>query len=101
MSNECHSFEGEPVTLDLVLTGEWFGEVEAGRKTVEYRAMTPQWARLIWERRARIVAVRFRRGYTRRAIERAVWYVDIGRCPYEGWTGLYYRVHFAKKGESE
>lgn len=91
-----HSFAGEPVVLDLVLIGYWWDEVAAGRKRTEYRKMTPRWKRLIWDRRRRIVAVRLRRGYTRRSITLPVTYTDIGRCPYAGWTGEYYRLHLGK-----
>jgi len=96
MGTRKHSFAGEPVTVDLVLTHHWFDEVEAGRKDTEYRAMTPKWTRLIWDCRARLVSARFRWGYSKRAIVRPVFYVDVGPCPYPGWPGEYYRIHFEK-----
>lgn len=80
-------------TLNLVLTGYWYDETEAGRKPIEYRAMTPHWRKRIWDRRGDFLRVRFYRGYTKRNLERDVVKIDIGPCPIQGWDGEYYRIH--------
>jgi len=80
------------VILQLVLTYHWFDEMVGLRKHVEYRDMTPQWKRLIWDRRNKISAARFSRGYTSETILRPVIGIDIGPCPYDGWGGYYYRI---------
>lgn len=82
-------------TLHLVLTYHWYDETASGRKRIEYRAMTPKWMALIYERRDTIKRVRFSRGYTKAVQEFAVELIDIGPCPIHGWTGNYFRVHFS------
>jgi len=82
-----------PLVLYLVLTYYWFDEMTAGRKNIEYRACTPHWRRLIWDRRRRITHARFARGYTSHTILRPVLAVDRGRCPYYEWNGRFYRLH--------
>ena len=84
------------VVLHLVLTYHWFDEIMAGRKIIEYRAMSPHWKRLIWDRRNQIAKVRFQRGFERDPLRtaRSVTKIDIGPCPYAGWSGDYYRIHF-------
>jgi hypothetical protein len=83
------------VVLHLVLTHHWYNQTESGAKRTEYRAMTDRWRRQIWERRDRITAVRFARGYTSRTLTRSVESIDIGPCPIHGWAGDYYRIHFS------
>ena len=92
---------GSGITLHLVLTHHWFDETEAGRKRVEYRVMSPRWMDQIWERRNRIAAVRFARGYTSRTITRPVERIDIGPCPIPGWGGDFIRIHFHPNAEGE
>ena len=79
--------------LNLVLSYYWFEEMVAGRKYVEYRAVTPHWTRLIWKRRDQITHARFSKGYTSTTITRRVLFVSRGSCPYEGWNGDFYRLH--------
>lgn len=81
-----------PLVVHLVLTYHWFDEMVNLRKHVEYRAMTPHWKRLIWDRRNEIAAARFSRGYTAETILRPVIGIDVGPCPYDGWTGDFYRM---------
>ena len=81
------------LVVHFVLTYHWFDEMTAGRKHIEYRAMTPHWTRLLWERRKQITHARFSRGYTGTVITRPVWRIDKGPCPYEGWYSDYYRMH--------
>jgi hypothetical protein len=78
--------------VHLVLTYHWFDEMVNLRKHVEYRAMTPHWKRLIWDRRNEIAAARFSRGYTAETILRPIIGIDVGPCPYNGWEGDYYRL---------
>jgi hypothetical protein len=52
------------VLLHLVLTYHWYDETAHGSKRVEYRAMTPRWRKLIFDKRDEITHVRFARGYT-------------------------------------
>lgn len=44
----------------------------------------------------------FRLGYSRKYpdIVRNIWMIDIGSCPYPGWDGDYFRIHFAGKEKS-
>ena len=81
-----------PLVVHLVLTYHWFDEMVNLRKHVEYRAMTPHWKRLIWDRRNEIAAARFSRGYTAETILRPIIGIDVGPCPYNGWDGDYYRL---------
>ena len=83
----------EKVIVHLVLTHYWFDEMTAGRKDIEYRAMSPHWTKLIWDRRGKITHARFSRAYTSTMILRPVTRIDIGPCPYEGWDADYYRLH--------
>lgn len=80
-------------TLHLVLKHEWYDEILSGRKTVEYRAMTPRWAKMLWEKRGELKFIRFARGYSAQTLTREIELIDIGPCPYPGWPGDYYRVH--------
>lgn len=59
-------------TLDLVLTHQYFDEIQAGTKRVEYRLNTPYWRRRLgyfadlglFSAHHTPLFVRFRRGYT-------------------------------------
>lgn len=84
-----------PRTLHLVLTHHWFDEITAGRKLVEYRALTRHWAKRIWNAVEPGDLVCFSRGYTQETITRRITQIDVGDCPYDGWDALYYRVHFS------
>lgn len=88
---------------DLVLNmkREWLAKVWNGEKTVEYRERKPYWDRRIggWVgQRGKFVLMVL--GYRRDtpAVLLRVDKVDIGPCPYEGWTGEYYRLHFTVVG---
>jgi hypothetical protein len=81
-------------TVTLVLTYRWFDLIASGEKRVEYRRIIPYWTRRIWNRRDNIVTVRFSRGYTRYTTTHRVTKINIGPCPYDGWDGVYYRIHF-------
>ena len=81
----------------FVLKRHWHAEMLAGRKDIEYRAITPYWtARLMRHLRGgpKVTHAAFSRGYTARGrFIRPVTLIDIGPCPYPGWTGDFYRVH--------
>jgi len=79
--------------LHLVLTHEWYDEHAAGRKDIEYRSMSPHWKRLIWDRLDKLTHVRYSRGYSSTTMIRPITGVTIGKCPIEGWEGMYYRIH--------
>ena len=82
------------LVLHLVLTRHWFDETERGAKSVEYRKMTDQWRRLIWDRREEITHVRFSRAYSKTTLTFPVEKIDIGECPIPGWGEKYFRIHF-------
>ncbi len=86
-------------TLHLVLTHHWYDETTKAvdPKRIEYRAMSPRWMVLIYERRHLIQFVRFARGYTKTTQTFAVSLIDIGPCPIPGWDGDYIRIHFTEK----
>jgi hypothetical protein len=95
-------------TLHLVLTRHWYDETAAGRKRVEYRALTTplkdgplkgehipsKWLEAIWLKQDTIAFVRFARAYTSTMMTFAVVKIDIGPCPIPGWSGDFYRIHF-------
>ena len=82
------------LTLNLVLTAKWFDQVESGEKNTEYREITPYWRKRIWHKRQLIKNVAFSRGYQEPSLILPVTKIDMGLCPYEGWDGVYYRIHF-------
>ena len=81
--------------LVLNLYRHWHAEIAEGRKTVEYRAVSPYWRSRL-ERLKPGDRIRFRLGYSDRAsdIEATVDGIDIGPCPYPGWDGDFYRIRF-------
>lgn len=82
-------------TLTLVLKTHWFKQVAQGKKRVEYRVMNDHWAKRIWEGHETFTHVRFMRGYQKHgALTFPITNIDIGPCPYEGWPGDFYRIHF-------
>jgi hypothetical protein len=78
--------------MHFSLEGHWFDEMKAGRKDIEYRSVTPYWtARLT---RVPITHAVFSRGYSaKERFTRPVLSIDVGPCPYPGWTGDFYRIH--------
>jgi hypothetical protein len=80
------------LVVHFVLKRHWHAEMLAGRKDIEYRAVTPYWTARLMRRPIRWA--RFSRGYNAHgAFIRPVIKIDIGPCPYPGWTGDFYRVH--------
>ena len=93
MKKKAINGQVQPVVIHFVLRQHWFNEMLAGRKDIEYRAITPYWtARLIKHRPT--IAI-FRVGYqsTKRRIMRGILDIDTGPCPYPDWHGEFYRVH--------
>jgi len=84
------------LVLHLVLSYHWYDEIHGGNKYVEYRVMSDHWRKLIWDRRKEITNVCFQRGYAQHPNKMTfeVDSIDIGKCPYDGWDDLYYRIHF-------
>jgi predicted transposase YbfD/YdcC len=83
----------EAHVLHLVLTQHWYDEHASGRKDVEYRAMSPHWKRLIWDRKHKLTHVRYSRGYSSTTMIRKIAEIDQGPCDIEGWGGMYYKIH--------
>jgi hypothetical protein len=84
----------------FVLTRRWHAEMLAGRKDVEYRRVTSYWTARLMGRT--ITHAAFSCGYTTRGrIVRPVTGIDIGPCPYPGWTGSYYRIHLGPAERNE
>lgn len=91
---------GEQIKPDLVLPLKriWFAKIWNGEKKVEYREVKPYWARRIgkWVCDNTPRFILFKIGYTKDGLRLLVQTsgVDIGSCPYTGWNGDYYRIHF-------
>lgn len=90
---------GEQIKPDLILNmkREWFARIWNGDKTVEYREVKPYWTRRIgnWVgKETRFIEMRL--GYLKNGpvMLLQVGHTDIGPCPYDGWNGDYYRIHF-------
>lgn len=81
----------KPLVVHIVIRGHWAAEMFAGRKDIEYRRVTPFWtARL----NRPVTHAAFSVGYTREGrFIRPVTKIDVGPCPYPGWTGDFYRIH--------
>lgn len=61
--------------LKLVLTDHWFEEIKSGRKTSEYRKVTPFWEKRISKIRSGGFLVEFQKAY-RKNPERMMFEVD-------------------------
>ena len=94
----------EIIKPDLILPMKrcWFVSVWKGEKTVEYREVKPYWTKRIgnWVDEYCFKFVEMRLGYKRDTLAMMlhVYRADIGKCPYEGWDGDYYRLHFRVAG---
>lgn len=88
-------------TLHLPLFYRRFWEVRYGTppKRVEYRVMKPRWDKQIWAKRDTLKTVVLHRVYTSNVVRAEITKIDIGPCPYAGWDGDYYRVHFRLEGD--
>ena len=79
--------------LNLILNFHWFSEIEAGRKSIEYRRMIPRWEKQIWQKRHELTHLRVRRAYTPQTLTLPISQIDVGPCPIPGWSGDFYRIH--------
>lgn len=87
------------MTLHLMLCGWWWDQIRHNGKRIEYRQIKPRWTKQIWEKRETLSSVVLHRGYTATVIRAEITLIDIGPCPYPGWSGDYYRVHFKLAGD--
>ena len=91
---------GETIKPDLVLPlkRQWFAKIWNGEKKVEYREVKPYWTRRIggWVGNNTPRFILFQIGYMKDGPRLLVQTsgIDIGRCPYPGWSGDYYRINF-------
>ena len=104
------------------LKREWYDKIASGEKTVEYRYVGSYWAKRLGfdlsdvggDEIGNLAEIRnpktllptfvaprewyavFRLGYSRKHpdIVSRITKIDIGSCPYEGWDGEYFRIHF-------
>lgn len=85
--------------LVLNLRRHWYAEVAEGRKTVEYRALGRYWRSRL-EKLGPGSGIVFRLGYYDRSsdLPATVEGIDVGPCPYEGWSGDFYRIRFRLQG---
>jgi len=81
------------LVINLVLSFSWYDMMIAGLKDAEYRTVTAFWTARIWRNRDLATHVLFHRGYTSPILMRTIRKIDIGGCPYPGWSGDYYRIH--------
>ena len=91
---------GEVIKPDLVLplTREWFAKIWNGEKRTEYRAVKPYWTKRIgaWVGDNEPRFILFQIGYAKDGPRLLVQTtcVDVGPCPYTGWSGDFYRINF-------
>ena len=89
------------------LKREWYDKIASGEKIVEYRKVNAYWMKRLVEGTVgndrvfrgstkRFDVAVFRLGYSRKypEIVRRIINIDIGPCPYDGWSGEYFRIHF-------
>ncbi len=80
--------------IHCVLNDSWFTKIALDEKRVEYREICEHWKKRIWDRRHTATHVAFARGYRKATIFRRIMKIDEGPCPYKGWDGNFYRIHF-------
>lgn len=103
------------------LKHEWYDKIASGEKTVEYRRICDHWTKRFEISPSVLQDLRdgaimfllpddnwlgdewyavFRLGYSRKYpdIVRRITTIDISPCPYPGWNGKYFRIHFTKEG---
>lgn len=83
--------------MTLNLKAKWYYAILFGIKDVEYREIKEYWTKRLSKIKSGDI-VTFRLGYhkTHDDIRAKVTKIDIGSCPYQGWSGDYYRIHFTK-----
>jgi len=67
----------------------------SGEKRTEYRVVKPYWEKRLTKLHDGTPVI-FRCGYGRYnpTIQANVISIDKGPCPYPGWDGEYFRIHF-------
>lgn len=101
-SQKSRSLGEGMIKPDLVLNMKrvWFAKIWNGEKTIEYREKKPYWKKRIggwaggFEPIFKFVEMRLGYKGDGPVLLIQVNSVDVGKCPYEGWTGDYYRLHF-------
>ena len=94
----------EQIKPDIILPLKrvWFAKIWNGEKTVEYRKVKPYWEQRIgaWVGDTSPKFVLFQLGYMKDGPRSLVQVAktDIGPCPYAGWCGNFYRIHFSIVG---
>ena len=83
--------------MTLNLKAKWYHAILFGIKDVEYREIKDYWTKRLSKIQSGDI-VTFCLGYKRTNgdIHAKVTKIDIGECPYQGWSGNYYRIHFTK-----
>ena len=90
----------EAIKPDLVLplTRLWFAKIWNGEKRTEYRKVKPYWTKRIgaWVGDNAPRFILFQIGYAKDGPRLLVQTtgVDVGPCPYPGWSGDFYRLNF-------
>lgn len=80
--------------LILVLKRCWFLAIGRGEKTVEYRRCGHYWGTRLRDLKPGDL-IEFRLGYSKVNTIRAEFVMmDVGKCPYDGFTDDYFRIHF-------
>lgn len=77
--------------IHATLTYQWFDEINAGRKTAEYRRITPYWEKKLSNIKPGDCIV-FHRGYSDKTIRRRILYVH----KISGWHLPYAEYNFFK-----
>jgi hypothetical protein len=90
----------EAIKPDLVLPLKrlWFAKIWNGEKRTEYRAVKPYWTQRIgkWISDDTPRFIMFQIGYMKDGPRLLVQTgkIDVGPCPYPGWSGDFYRLNF-------
>ena len=83
--------------LPIFLANKWYDLIADRKKKVEYRRICDHWTSRLFingTNRLKYRYVRFHRAYTQTMQYARIRKVDVGPCPYDGWEGDFYRIHF-------
>jgi ASC-1-like (ASCH) protein len=81
-----------PVKLHLNLRREYFAEIVAGTKRIEYREQTPYWRRRLEHRQYDVI--QFRNGYATKAPEMQVEFRGVRKV--RKWGRRYYAIRLGR-----
>jgi len=74
----------------------WYEAILTGEKRTEYREVKPYWEkRLTKLHEGTPVVFSCGYGHSKPKIHAHVISIDKGPCPYPGWHGEYFRIHFS------